>query len=58
MGDCTVAVNFFKGNFPLVMAFFTVHGYHRVECAFFEAELARVLFSLLQMLVAVDQQVA
>ncbi|MNW52536.1 hypothetical protein D3C74_300610 [compost metagenome] len=60
--DCisnrAVTMNFFKGDFPFVMAFLTVHRYHWIKSTFGEAKLFSVFFSLLQVLVAVDEQVA
>ncbi|MNC33158.1 hypothetical protein D3C75_815410 [compost metagenome] len=58
IGDGAVAVNLFKRNLPLIVAFLAVHRHHWIQCAFFEAELAGVFLCLLQMLVTVDQQVA
>ena len=54
-----VAVDFFEGDLPLVMALFTVHGHHRVERgAVAESEFGGVLDGLVELLVAVEQKVS
>ncbi len=56
--DGAVAVDLLKGDFPLVVAFLSVHGDHGVEgCAVSEAELLCVFNGFSELLVAVDQEV-
>ncbi|MNO90585.1 hypothetical protein D3C76_821090 [compost metagenome] len=58
ISNCTVTMDFFKRDFPFVVAFFTVHRYHRVQCTFSKAKLFRIFFCFFQVLVTVDEQVA
>ena len=55
--DGTVAVDFFEGDFPFVVAFDAGEGNHRVERAG-EALLSGVVLGLRQLVVAVFEQVA
>src|SRR5690554_7124867 len=55
----TIAVDFLKGNFPLVVTLFPVDGYHGVEGgAIGEAQLFGVFDGLLQVLVTIYQKIA
>src|SRR5664280_1771980 len=56
--NCAVPVYLFEGNFPLIMTFFAVHCYHRVQSsAIFESKLLSILDTFSQMFVPVYQQV-
>src|SRR5690606_18651332 len=57
--DSAIAVYFFEGSFPFVVAFFAGHGDHRVEgSTSCETEFFCVFYSLGQMEITVYQQIA
>ena len=58
-GNGSVAVNLFKGDFPLVVALFSVHRHHGIERgAPLKAELLGIFDRLVELAVPVGQQLA
>jgi hypothetical protein len=59
VGDGAVAVYFLEGDLPFVVAFFAVHRHHGIQGgAVSEAQLCGVFDGFLQVLVAIDQEIA
>jgi len=59
IGNGAVAVNFFEGDFPFVVTFFAIHGYHWIQrCTIGEAKFGRIFNGFVELFIAIYQQLA